>query len=89
MLAHDNPFNRWVAGSGARYFRDATGLDLALTETLASPEKMARMASLSKERFWAAFTWQSVLYRYEKLLTSMLREANASKQVPSQQEWRR
>jgi glycosyltransferase involved in cell wall biosynthesis len=78
VLAHDNPFNRWVAGPGARYFGDANELDVALTVCLGSPQHLSAMATASKERFRQALTWQSVMRQYETLLGSLARDVKAS-----------
>lgn len=68
VLAHDNRFNRWVAGSGAQYFADeeqcAQTLDTLLTDTLRQQE----MRDASVVRYNEAFTWEQVLSDYERLL---------------------
>lgn len=71
VLAHDNRFNRWVAGEGARYFRDADGLDAGLSELLADANGLAAMRAASRQRFDAAFTWPRILAEYETLLDAM------------------
>jgi glycosyltransferase involved in cell wall biosynthesis len=72
VLAHDNPFNRWVAGPGAAYFDSAAALDVALTRFLADPALQQRMRQASAERFAAAFTQQAVLEQYRALLERWL-----------------
>ena len=66
VLAHDNCFNRWVAGTAATYFRDeagcADGFDQA--EGL-SPEQLALRRQASRDRHAEAFTWPVVLAQYQ------------------------
>jgi glycosyltransferase involved in cell wall biosynthesis len=72
VIAHDNRFNHWVAGDGARYFRTADDLDAALTEVLAAPERLAKMRASSVVRVEENFTWESILTQYEALLDEWL-----------------
>lgn len=72
VIAHDNKFNRWVVGEGARYFRSAEQLDQLLTEILQSPDGLARLRANSQKRFSTEFTWDRVLDQYEKMLTRFL-----------------
>jgi len=69
VIAHDNKFNRWVVGEGARYFQSETDLDAVLTTLLAHPEQLQAMRAKSSGRFKAEFTWDRILDQYEKLLT--------------------
>jgi glycosyltransferase involved in cell wall biosynthesis len=68
VLAHDNPFNRWVAGPGARYFRDEESCVLELNTLLAAPETLDKMRKASLVRHADEFTWERVLIKYELLL---------------------
>jgi glycosyltransferase involved in cell wall biosynthesis len=72
VLAHDNPFNRWVAGDQAAYFADASGFDTALSTLLADPDRLEAMAAGSRRRFEEAFTWPAILTQYEALLEQFL-----------------
>lgn len=72
VLAHDNPFNRWVAGSGAAYFADeadcARQFDLLLKEDAALDE----VRTHGRQHFRKHFTWPQVLAEYEALLARWL-----------------
>lgn len=68
VIAHDNRFNRWVAGPQARYFSDASEFAGALTELLTQPEKLELMRWASRQRLESEFTWARVLAEYERLL---------------------
>lgn len=72
VLAHDNRFNRWVAGSAAQYFDDALGFDDRLGRWLQDQETQHEMRQASRARFREAFTWAEVLERYEELLLKYL-----------------
>src|ERR1700683_1131211 len=68
VIAHDNPFNRWVAGEGARYFRSPDDVDAILNSLNADPAQLLAMEQASRERFRQSFTQDKVLTAYEELL---------------------
>jgi glycosyltransferase involved in cell wall biosynthesis len=72
VIAHDNRFNRWVAGPGAVYFADEAGLDALLQQVLVDPARLAAMAAASRARHAQAFTQQGVLTQHEALLRRWL-----------------
>ncbi len=72
VVAHDNRFNRWVAGAGARYFSDADGIAAVIDDLLEHPDQLLPMRAACLSRFDEAFTWPQVLAQYESLLVSQL-----------------
>jgi glycosyltransferase involved in cell wall biosynthesis len=72
VLAHDNHFNRWVAGPGAGYFVSPAQLDALLSELLADRTRLATMAAASTARHAEAFTQQGVLAQHAALLRQWL-----------------
>lgn len=68
VLAHDNPFNRWVAGDGAAYFQDETTCGTLLDLLLRDDMKLSIMRIASKGRHAERFTWEKVLHEYEAML---------------------
>lgn len=75
VFAHDNRFNRWVAGPAAVYFSGVDELARLFDETLGDQAGLLRLAGLrtaARERFEAAFTWDAILLAYEQLLERML-----------------
>ena len=68
IVAHDNRFNRWVAGDAARYFMDADEFARVLDELLVDEAAMASLRAAAVIRHAAAFTWAAVLKDYEALL---------------------
>lgn len=89
VLAHDNPYNRWVAGEGAVYFRDEDECAVWIGRLLEKGAKqesdargqgpasgaslLGRLRAESKARHMAMFTWEKVLDEYEQLLTQWVR----------------
>jgi glycosyltransferase involved in cell wall biosynthesis len=67
IVAHDNPFNRWVAGSAAYYFGGRDACEQALARLLDDDAEIARMRRASLARHHEAFEWAGVLARYEQL----------------------
>lgn len=74
VLAHDNRFNRWVAGPSARYFPDAGSFSKLLDQVLSSEAVRDEMRRGSRQRFQEAFTWPDVLAQYEAILERFLRQ---------------
>lgn len=72
VVAHDNRFNRWVAGEGAVYFSGAEGFAHCMDELLANPAALEALRQHGQQRFTQAFTWPDVLAQYEVLLTRYL-----------------
>lgn len=74
VLAHDNPYNRWVAGAGAVYFRSAEDVARILGEVLEGSDQIAELGAASRARFQEEFTWERVAGQYEDLLVEVLTE---------------
>ena len=68
VIAHDNHYNRWVAGDGARYFRDADDVSRIVDEVTANFEESERLRACSRARHQAEFRWEPILRRYHELL---------------------
>lgn len=75
VIAHDNRFNRWVAGEGARYFSTADGIAGVLDELIAAPQRLEQMKQASLARFESGLTWDSILEQYEQLLQTFASDA--------------
>lgn len=72
VIAHDNRFNRWVAGDGAVYFDGADAFSACMSDLLANPGRLEKMRARSRARWQESFTWPVVLAQYEKLLERFL-----------------
>ncbi|MEC9483028.1 MAG: DUF1972 domain-containing protein [Halomonas sp.] len=68
VVAHDNCFNRWVAGPSAKYFKNVDDCACLLDTVLENEKELYRMKQGSWKRFNENFTWDKVLLNYEKLL---------------------
>ncbi|MDO8350132.1 MAG: DUF1972 domain-containing protein [Gallionella sp.] len=72
VIAHDNQFNRWVAGDSARYFSGAEACSDRLDEVLQDANLLGEMREGILQRHQEEFTWGKVLAEYEALLTEWL-----------------
>ena len=72
VIAHDNPYNRWVAGEAASYFGSAVQCAEIFDALLGDAARLAEMRSASRARHAAAFTWDGTLSQYEALLMRWL-----------------
>jgi glycosyltransferase involved in cell wall biosynthesis len=68
VIAHDNRFNRWVAGEGARYFRSSGDLAEVLKSLESDSSQLLRMEEESRKRHRESFTQDEILQAYEELL---------------------
>jgi glycosyltransferase involved in cell wall biosynthesis len=73
VIAHDNPYNRWVAGEGALYFTSARDASELIGEALGNPALRERLGAASRVRHAQEFTWEHVAGQYEKLLRRHVR----------------
>ncbi|MCU1558709.1 MAG: glycosyltransferase family 1 protein [Microbacteriaceae bacterium] len=69
VLAHDNPYNRWVADAGALYFETAEDASLRIGEIIDDPVLRDRLGAASRKRHAEEFTWEHVAGQYEELLS--------------------
>lgn len=68
VIAHDNVYNRWVAGEGGVYFTDEDSADERISTLLDSPELRRELSTASRRRHAAEFTWERVAGQYEREL---------------------
>lgn len=69
VIAHDNHFNRWVAGPEAAYFQSEAACAELFDGLLYDSASVERMKSASRARFKDRFTWEQILQEYEGLLS--------------------
>jgi glycosyltransferase involved in cell wall biosynthesis len=72
VLAHDNKFNRWVAGPSASYFVDEEDCSNKIESLLLNDALLQSMKQASQGRHQESFTWDAVLSEYEKLFVRFL-----------------
>lgn len=68
VVAHDNPFNRWVAGEAGRYFHDSAGCAALIDQLCDDFTLRKRMQTAARKRWAKEFTWDAVLNQYEQML---------------------
>lgn len=83
VIAHDNRFNRWVAGEGAHYFADADGCAAALDALLADPARAAAMGEANRARVASRFGWPLVLSQYEMTMAALHARATGQANAPA------
>lgn len=68
VIAHDNDFNRWVAGDAALYFNDPTSFETQLEAILEPGFNLSKLQISARSRFSEAFSWEFILSEYQALL---------------------
>jgi glycosyltransferase involved in cell wall biosynthesis len=68
VIAHDNRFNRWVAGKGAQYFQSSEDIDRIVASLNERPAQLVAMEAASRKRHLESFTQEKILTAYEELL---------------------
>lgn len=80
VIAHDNPFNRWVTGDKAAvFFSDAQSCAQRFDELLARPDLPLAMRKAAQSRHRDMFRWETILPEYEKQLALLNPYHSASK----------
>jgi glycosyltransferase involved in cell wall biosynthesis len=72
IVAHDNRFNRWVAGADQFYFGDENACDTAIGQVIADEARVLAARAAARARHAEAFTWDHVLRAYERMLERLL-----------------
>lgn len=72
VIAHDNRFNRWVAGDAMAYFKTADDAAKLFDELPHDARKLKQMRTAATARHQDAFEWRRVLDEYEQLLLRWL-----------------
>lgn len=72
VLAHDNTFNRWVAGKHAAYFKNAVECASQLDRLLADEAALEAIGEAGRKRHAEVFAWGKILSAYESLLVKWL-----------------
>jgi glycosyltransferase involved in cell wall biosynthesis len=74
VIAHDNKFNRWVAGNGAYYFSDTNALRSFFDTDYLDDDFVKARRVFSKNKFIKDFQWSDVLGQYESLLMEYIKD---------------
>ena len=65
IIAHDNKFNRWVAGDDNFYFFDTESCSNAFDAILGNERLQESMRDANWTRHQKSFTWEKILTQYE------------------------
>lgn len=71
VIAHDNCFNRWVAGENAQYFSSPEDLAAVIRSLESDPKQLVKMAEGSRRRHCEEFKQEDVLSAYEQLISEV------------------
>lgn len=72
VVAHNNKFNRWVAGEKQFYFDNEKDLTNLFNSLIDDDFKFDLARRAAFQRFTTDFTWEKILKEYEELLTRLL-----------------
>lgn len=72
VIAHDNPFNRWVVGEGALFFADEDQIETHVESLIHAPALRDRLREQSLLRWSEGFRWEIILKDYQRLIESMI-----------------
>ncbi len=72
VLAHNNHFNRWVAGPGAHYFSNEAECAAAFDQLINNTDELRGMKQASLQRFQEGFSAEIECSAYENLLERAL-----------------
>ena len=78
IIAHDNPFNRWVAGDAGLFFSTQAECAARITTLLEDAALCDRLRASARARWEADFTWPDILRRYESVLREGLGSAHGA-----------
>lgn len=70
VIAHDNPFNRWVAGDAGIYFSNEADVSEHVEALARDADLQARLSAAARRRWRENFTWPAVLNDYRALMES-------------------
>lgn len=79
IVAHDNCYNRWVAGPRQLYFADEMTCAAMFDQVEAGGPSIRSARDSTKERFDQAFQWQPILDAYEALCASVSARSTGQK----------
>jgi glycosyltransferase involved in cell wall biosynthesis len=85
VLAHDNRFNRWVAGGAGLYFENEQDCAMQVERLLDDTALIERLRRASRARHAVQFTWDSVLADYERLLAAWVVQTDPEQPAGSAQ----
>ncbi len=71
IIAHNNPYNKWILGNNAAYFGSSEEVSSLLSGINGPDQDRGKMISNNIARIRKEFQWKSVIQQYEKLFTNL------------------
>ena len=71
ILAHDNPFNRYILEEDALYFNAMDDLAVILKKTNGGFSKSMEMIGNNREKIRTQYQWQDIISKYEALFREL------------------
>lgn len=68
IVAHNNPFNRWVAGEAGRYFSDEDTCEQTIEMLIKEKSVRENMRMQAIRRWSENFSWDKILGAYQSLI---------------------
>lgn len=72
VLAHNNKYNRWVAGENNHYFNSVESCQSKIDFLISNFNTIKKMREFSRSIYKSNFTWASILTEYEKTLINFV-----------------
>jgi glycosyltransferase involved in cell wall biosynthesis len=82
VIAHDNPFNRWVAGPEQLYFSNEADCAEVFHRVATGTVDVTPLRDAARRRHQEAFTFEKIHTRYLEELTSVARADQSSAAAP-------
>lgn len=71
IIAHDNPYNRWVAGDAGLWFSSPDEASVHIDLIISDEAAQQRLSAKARKRWEEVFTWHEVLKAYQACLESV------------------
>lgn len=78
VIAHDNPFNRWVAGPAAKFFTNEDEIERHFEHLLHSESTRKSLRAYAKQRWKEDFTWEKILTSYQIMFEEVRKQNRIS-----------
>lgn len=72
VVAHDNVYNRWVAGCDQAFFRGSEDLAETLDDLVTDAHRLRAMGTAARARYREEFTWEHIGSQYDAVLRRCL-----------------
>lgn len=87
VVAHDNVYNRWVAGPQNAYFTGTDDLAALLDTLVPDAERRRTMGAASRARHGAEFTWTRIGDQYQAVLQDALDRGRRTARIDEKGVW--